>query len=101
MNDIIPIRSTVGIPEFRKDTITELLDTGVTPQAGDFIRSITLSDVDEGTVIVSTPMFGRVRETDTHLTSEHPSITFRFDFGLSITLTGQATITWRPAEEAS
>ncbi|GAA5198734.1 hypothetical protein [Microbacterium jejuense] len=102
MNDVIPIRPPVTVPTFTRDSITDLLKSGRIPEPGDFIRSISLQDDnDEGAVLVSTPMFGRVRDVDTHLESEHPSVTFRFDFGLAITLTGQATITWREQGETA
>lgn len=99
-SNVTPIRPTNPIPEFRRNTVSELFTTGTLPTAGDFVARVVLQGDSNGGVVISTPAFGAVRAVEVHPESEHPSLTLRFDFGLHVTVTGTAELIWRPRDAA-
>lgn len=98
---ITPIRGGQVIPfptpepTIRRQTVNDLFTTGPLPKRGDFIFGVTFQDDEEkGRVHVTVPGSGRVREVIINTTAR--SITLTFDFGMTATITGDASIRWYP-----
>lgn len=94
MSNVTPIRPTNPLPEYRRDTITTLFATQL-PVVGDVVRSVVLQDDTDGGFALVTPAFGTVRGVEVHAEVEHPSVTLRFDFGSSVTVSGTAELIWQ------
>jgi len=84
-------------PTPRTETVRDLFANDTLPKRGDYVFAIKLQDDRAGgSVVVTPPGSGRLRDVDVNV--EHRSITLTFDFGMRITASGDATVKWYPEE---